>query len=80
MKEILKMLGQMDKKQISEAVNKAKEFANTPEGKNLVEKLKRGENIEGIPVNRDEQNKIISEISKNPEVAKKIAELLGGKE
>ncbi len=77
MKEILKMLGQMDKNQLSDAINRARDFVNTPEGQNLVGKLKRGEGIEGIPISTDQQNDLISQLSKNPEAAKKIADLLG---
>ena len=45
MKEILDKLKGMDKKQLSEAVKQAKAYADTPQGKELVEKIKKGQNI-----------------------------------
>lgn len=79
MNDILKMLAKMDKKQLDEAIVKAREFANTPEGKNVMEKLSRGETIEGIPVPADQQSKLFSELGKNPDAMKKISEILGSK-
>ena len=79
MNEILKMLAKMDKKQLDEAIVKAREFANSPDGKKVMEKLSRGETIEGIPVPADQQGKLLSELSKNPDAMKKIAEILGNK-
>lgn len=79
MNDILKMLAKMDKKQLDEAITKAREFTNTPEGKKVMEKLSRGETVEGIPVPAEQQNKILSELGKNPDAMKKIAEILGNK-
>lgn len=79
MNDILKMLAKMDKKQLDEAIVKAREFANTPEGKNVMEKLSRGETIKGIPVPADQQSKLFSELGKNPDAMKKISEILGSK-
>ena len=79
MNDILKMLAKMDKKQLDEAIVKAREFTNTPDGKKIMEKLSRGEAVEGIPVSADQQNKLLSELAKNPEAMKKITEILGQK-
>lgn len=77
--EIFEMLGKFSKKDIDEAVKKAQEFAKTKEGQEMIEKIKNGETIDGIPISGEEQNKLISSLSKNPEVMKKIGEILGGK-
>lgn len=77
--DIFEMLGKVNKKELEEAVKKAKEFAKTTEGQQMVEKIKKGQAIEGIPLSGEEQNKLISTLSKNPEVAKKISEILGEK-
>ena len=79
MNDILKMLANLDKKQLDEAITKAREFANTPEGQKIMEKLSRGETVDGIPVSADRQSKILSELGKNPEAMKKISEILGSK-
>lgn len=77
--DIFEMLGKVSKKDIDEAVKKAQEFTKTKEGKDMMEKIKKGEKIDGIPISGEEQNKLISTLSKNPEVMKKISEILGGK-
>lgn len=77
--DIFEMLGKVNKKDIDEAVKRAQEFAKTKEGQQMVEKIKKGEAIEGIPISGEEQNKLISTLSKNPEVMKKIGEILGEK-
>ncbi|MBR1970086.1 MAG: hypothetical protein IKA17_06995 [Clostridia bacterium] len=77
--DIIEMLGKFSKKDIDEAVKKAQEFTKTKEGQEMVEKIKNGEAIDGIPISGEEQNKLISSLSKNPEVMKKIGEILGGK-
>ena len=79
MKDIINMINKMDKKELGEAVKKAQEFSKTKEGQQVIEKLKKGEAIEGLPVTSEEQNKLISQLSKNPAVAKKIADILSGK-
>ncbi len=77
--DIFEMLGKVSKKDIDEAVKKAQEFTKTKEGQEMVKKIKKGEAIEGIPISGEEQNKLISTLSKNPEVMKKISEILGEK-
>ena len=77
--DIFEMLGKVSKKDIDEAVKKAQEFTKTKEGQDMMEKIKKGEKIDGIPISGEEQNKLISTLSKNPEVMKKISEILGGK-
>lgn len=79
MKDILSMLRSMDKQQLNDAVKKAQEFINTDEGKKTVEKLRRGETIDGIPISNEEQSNLISALSENPEAMKKIAQILGTK-
>ena len=77
--DIFEMLGKVSKKDIDEAVRKAQEFTKTKEGQDMMEKIKKGEKIDGIPISGEEQSKLISTLSKNPEVMKKISEILGGK-
>ena len=77
--DIFEMLGKFSKKDIDEAVKKAQEFTKTKEGQEMMEKIKKGEAIDGIPISGEEQNKLISSLSKNPEVMKKIGEILGEK-
>ena len=73
------MLRSMDKKQLDEAVKKAQEFSKTEQGQKMVEKLRRGETIEGLPVTSEEQNRLIAEVTKKPQLAKKFADILGKK-
>ena len=77
--DIFQMLGNFSKKDIDDAVKKAQEFSKTKEGQEMMEKIKKGETIDGIPISGEEQNKLISSLSKNPEVMKKIGEILGEK-
>ena len=76
---ILSMLKNMNPKELNEAVAKAKAFAATPEGKEMVKRLQSGKPIEGLPVTTDEQNKIIAELTKNPQTAKQLAAMIGKK-
>ena len=78
--DIMSMLGGMNKKQLDEAVRKAKEFGKTQQGQQIIEKLRRGEPIDGIPINKAEQSRIMREISKNPDLAARLSEILGTKE
>lgn len=80
MKDIINMLNKIDKKELGDAIKKAQEYTKTQEGQKLIEKLKKGEAIDGIPVSSEEQNKLISQLSKNPAAAKVIADILNGKE
>ena len=63
----------MDKKQLSEAVKQAKAYAETPQGKELVEKIKNGEG--GIDSSKED---IKTQLGKNPEIAKLIFDILKG--
>ena len=77
--DILSMLQKMDEKKLKEAVKKAQEFSHTEDGKKIVEKLKKGETIEGLSIDGENQKKIMNELGKNPEVIKKIMDLIGKK-
>lgn len=79
MKDIINMLNKIDKKELGEAIKKAQEYSKTQDGQKLIEKLKKGEAIDGIPVSSEEQNKLISQLSKNPAATKMIADILNGK-
>ena len=74
MKDIIEKLKGMDKKELGEAIREAKAFAQTPEGKELVQKVKNG--------NIDEKNsqyaEIMKEVEKNPDIAKAIFNILKG--
>lgn len=72
MKDIFEILRGLDKGSLKEAIKKAQEFSKTEEGKKVIEKLKNGEAVDELPISKDEQSKIISEIKKNPELSKKI--------
>ncbi len=76
---IVSMLKNMSPKELNEAVAKAKAFAATAEGKEMVKRLQSGKPIEGLPVTTDEQNKIIAELTKNPQIAKQLAAIIGKK-
>ena len=77
MQDVVSMLKNIDPKELGEAVAKAKAFVATPEGQEMLKKLKKGQAIEGLPVTTDEQNKLISELTKNPRIAKQLAAILG---
>ena len=71
---ILDKLKGMDKRELSAAIKKAQEFAKTEEGKALVEKIKKGE----AGIDKSTQEKLMKESGANPEIAKKISDLLKG--
>ncbi len=77
MQDIFLMLKNMNPKELSEAAAKARAFVNTPEGQEMLKKLKEGRPIEGLPVSADQQTKLIAELSKNPQAAKQLASILG---
>ena len=79
MKDIMDMLRRMDKKQLDDMMKKAQEYVKTPEGRELAEKLRKGETPGMLPLGTAQQNEMLSRLSKNPDVAKKIAEILEGK-
>lgn len=74
MKEILEKIKGMDKKQLSDAIKQAKEFAATPQGKELVEKIKKGE----TGINKTQHAEIMEQINKNPDIAKAVFDILKG--
>jgi len=75
--DILSILKGLDKKGLDDAVKKAQDFSRTDEGRKIVEKLKSGESINGVSL-EGEGKKIMEELGKNPEVLKKLKELLKG--
>lgn len=79
MQDILSMLKNMKPAELNDAVNKAKTFVNTPEGKQVLEKLKKGQPVEGLPVTTNEQNQILAQLTKNPQIAKQLGSMLSNK-
>lgn len=78
MQNILSMLKSMDPRELNEAIEKARAFAATDEGREMLKKLQSGKPIEGLPVT-PEQNKLIAEITKNPQMARQLASIIGKK-
>jgi high-affinity K+ transport system ATPase subunit B len=74
MKDFLDKLKGMDKKQLAEAMQQAKAFAATPEGKEFVEKVKKGE----AGIDKAQQENLAKQLSKNPDIAKTIFDILKG--
>lgn len=72
--DIFEKLKGMDKKELSEAIKKAREFAKTDEGRQFVEKIKKGE----AGIDKSTQEKLAKEIGANPDLAKKLSDLLKG--
>ena len=79
MQDILSMLKNMNPAELNDAVNKAKAFVNTPDGKQVLEKLKKGQPVEGLPVTTKEQNQLISQLTKTPQIARQLGAMLGKK-
>lgn len=73
MKEIIEKLKGIDKKELGKAIKEAKAYMNTDEGKAFAEKIKNGEAISDA-----QKSSLAKELSKNPDIAKTIAELLKG--
>ena len=73
MKDILDKLKEMDKKELKEAINKAKTFIETDEGKALAEKIKNGDTA-----TKSQYGEIMEQVNKNPEIAKAIFNILKG--
>lgn len=72
MKEIIDKLKSMDKAELDAVMQKAKNFAQTPQGQEFVQKLKDGK---GTP----QQEKAMKELGKDPNIAKLIFDILNGK-
>lgn len=74
MKDIIEKLKGMDKKELGEAVKQAKAFADTPQGKELAQKIKSG----NMDIKNGQYAEIMKEIDKNPEIARAIFNILKG--
>ena len=72
--DIFEKIRTMDKKELSAAIKKAKEFAKTDEGKAFVEKVKKGE----AGIDKSTQEKLAKELGNNPDIAKTLSDLLKG--
>lgn len=72
---IADILKGMNKSQLEAAVAKAKEFAATEKGKEIMEELKTTGKVKGAP---GDAEKILEELKKNPDIAKKISDILKG--
>ncbi len=70
MKDIIEQIKKMDKSQLKDAVKQARAFVKTQEGKDLVEKIKSSNGKDAI-----QKNDIMTELGKNPELAKMISEI-----
>ena len=69
-------LKNMSKEDFEKNLKKARDFMNTPDGAKLAEKLggKAGtQNIQGM-----DKDAILNELSKNPDILKKIQKLMKG--
>ncbi len=78
MKNIADILKGMNKSQLEAAVNKAKEFAATEKGREIISQLKEKGTIDGALSSQDKDN-IMKELKNNPEIAKKISDIINGK-
>ena len=76
MKNIADMLKGMNKAQIEAAVEKAKEFAATQKGKEIINELKTTGKISSAGISEVDKNKIMKELESNPEIAKRISDIL----
>ena len=72
---IADILKGMNKSQLEDAVKKAKEFAATEKGKEMISKLQSSGTL-GDGIDKD---KIMQEIKQNPDIAKKISDIINGK-
>lgn len=79
MQDILSMLKGVNPAELNNAISRARAFVKTPEGAQMLEQLKNGKPIEGLPITEAEQNQIIAELTKNPQTAKQLAAILGKK-
>ena len=72
---IADILKGMNKSQLEAAVSKAKELAATEKGKEILNELKTTGTVKGLG---SDAEKIVEELKKNPDVAKKISDMLKG--
>ena len=77
MKNVFDVLKSMDKEQLNSAVKKAQEFVKTNEGKELMEKLKSENGLKEIGINETNKEEIMKTLKENPDVAKKISDIIG---
>ncbi len=73
------LLKNMSKDDFERSIKKAQEIINTPEGKKIADKL----NVSGTVQNPKDlsgldKNKLLNELSKNPDILKKIEQLMKG--
>jgi len=78
-KDILEKLKSMNKAELNEAVKQAKDFAATDAGKELVEKIKKGEGIQQLGIDSAKQKEMMQELNSNSSIAKLIFDVLNGK-
>ena len=79
MKDILEKLKSMNKTELNEAVKQAKDFVATDAGKELVEKIKKGEGIQQLGIDSAKQKEMMQELNSNSSIAKLIFDVLNGK-
>lgn len=72
---IADILKGMNKSQLEDAVKKAKEFAATEKGREMIAELQASGKLQG-GINKDN---IMKELKQNPDIAKKISDILNGK-
>ena len=75
MKDFFGKIKGMDKAQLSEAVKQAKAFTQTEDGKEMLRKLRSGD----MGINKSQQEALMNELSKNPDIAKTVSDILNGK-
>lgn len=74
--DIADMLKGMDKRTLSEGLDKAKRFLSSDEGKAAMAKIKEGKMPDGTKI-PDDLKKAAEALSRDPESAKKLSSLLG---
>lgn len=77
MNDIFRQLQNMNPRELQQLAKKAQSFVQTPDGQKVLEKLKRGEAIENLPITNEQQNKMLHELTSDPNLAKKLAQLFG---
>ena len=75
---IADILKGMNKKQLEDAVAKAKEFAATEKGKEFINELTQTGKVKGA-ISSEDKDKILQELKNNPDVAQKISDILNGR-
>lgn len=79
MQDIIEKLKSMDKGELDNAVKKAKEFVSTPEGQAFAQKIKNGEGLSELGIEKTQQERIKKELGQNQGLAKTIFNILNGK-